>query len=340
MAGSLADGSRSRSGLSGTMRIALIGGGGFIGHHLALRLRPDHEVLIADPLTVNNKFVVSDPSHARMIEERLDLMRGMDIPITYVDARDYDILSHTVGSWRPDVIVHLAAIAHIDRANKDPFSTFDHNLRTLENTLDLARSLECRQLVFFSSSTVYGDFKKAVVGETEPCNPKGIYGSLKYAGELMVKAYGDTYGLPWTIVRPCALYGPRCISGRVTQRFMEQAFAGEALTIQGAGTIDFTYVSDLVDGVRRTIGNEAAMGEIFNITAGEGRSLEELVEIIQHNLGPVDIIRMEPDPQRPVRATMSIDKARRLLRYLPAYPLEEGMKAYIAWYKRHLNEAK
>ena len=319
------------------MKIALVGGAGFIGHNLAHRFKKiGHDVLIVDSLSVNNKWTVTGhPEYTAMIDERLELLHNAGVPLVYMDARNYHQMSRCLGAWKPDILVHLAAVAHIDRSNKDPLSTFDHSLVTLENSLDICRSIGIRQFVYFSSSTAYGDFKKPVVDETEICEPKGIYGSLKLAGELMVKAYGDTYSMPYTIIRPCALYGERCVSGRVTQKFVELAHAGKEIVIDGdgEGRHDFTYIEDLVNGIELVTRVDAAKGQIFNITAADARSLNDLVRIIREHY-PHLVSRCGPaDPEKPSRGTMSNDKAMALLGYEPRWNLERGMGYYIGWYK-------
>ena len=146
-------------------KVALIGGSGFIGHNLALRLAElGAEVHVIDSLQVNNLGAFSnaynDPNKAlylHVINERLDLLRDTQIPLHVIDARDYQLLSRTLAEIKPDAVVQLAAIAHANRANKDPFSTFDHSFRTLENALDYARGEKCH-FIYFSSSMVYGNF--------------------------------------------------------------------------------------------------------------------------------------------------------------------------------------
>ena len=149
----------------------------------------------------------------------------------------------------PDIIIHLAAVSHANKSNKDPHSTFDHSFRTLENTLTYAKNNKTH-VIYMSSSMVYGNFESEDVNETE-CEPIGIYGTLKYSGELLVKAYNQVFDLPYTIIRPSALYGERCVSRRVGQIFIENAIQGLDITINGDGEekLDFTYIEDLIQWI-------------------------------------------------------------------------------------------
>ena len=171
-------------------KIALIGGAGFIGHHLALDLvRRGASVHVIDGLQVNNLLsLMTDGAEYRdlymkMVNERLDLMRHAGVELHPQDARDYHALSRLLAtSIKPHVIVQLAAVSHAGRSNKDPFSTFDHSLRTLENALDVGRGCDLERFVFLSSSMVYGNFKTETVDEDHPLDPIGIYGALKLSG--------------------------------------------------------------------------------------------------------------------------------------------------------------
>ena len=91
------------------------------------------------------------------INERLRLLREAKVNLHVIDIRDYHLVSHTLTNIKPDVVIHLAAIAHANRSNKDPYSTFDHSFRTLENVLDATRDLGVH-VIYLSSSMVYGDF--------------------------------------------------------------------------------------------------------------------------------------------------------------------------------------
>ena len=330
-------------------RVTLVGGAGFIGHNLALALKArGHDVTCVDSLMVNNLMTLTNDNHVGFVEERLSLLEHAGIPLIRIDARDYDLLSRTISFCKPDVIVHLAAIAHITVANKEPFTTFDHSLRTLENSLDVARALDCG-LMYFSSSTVYGDFSRPVIDEDEPLTPNGVYGNLKLAGERMAIAYNQTYGMPLTIIRPQALYGQRCVSGRVTQIFAERAILGEPIEIHGDGTEehDFTYIDDLVQGLilaleRLAHNRPTDIFRTYNLTGENATSLNHLAEIVTKRF-PTEIVYKDKDPDKPSRGTMVCDRIRNDLGYEPKFDIEKGMDLYLDWYEKawaHLIERR
>jgi nucleoside-diphosphate-sugar epimerase len=311
-------------------KVALIGGAGFIGHHLALELvQRGAEVHVIDGLQVNNLLSLMTEGaenrelYTRMVNERLDLMRAAGVHLHPQDARDYHALSRLLaGTIKPHVIVQLAAVAHAGRSNKDPFSTFDHSLRTLENALDVARGCDLERFVFLSSSMVYGNFMTETVDEDHPLNPIGIYGALKLSGEKIVIAYNQVFGLPYTIVRPSALYGARCVSRRVGQVYIETALAGGTLRVDG-------------DGAERiAIASPAAKNDTFNLTHGGARSIKELVGVIREHFPGIKIEHVQRDNLMPFRGTLSVDKARRVFGYSPKNPIEVGFPKYIQWYRQ------
>jgi nucleoside-diphosphate-sugar epimerase len=324
-------------------RIAILGGAGFIGHHLAIALADNGaDVHVIDSLQVNNMLSIasSDPYehnrdlYLRIINERLELLRHSSISLYVQDARDYHAVGRLLAEMEPHVVVHAAAVSHAGKSNKDPYSTFDHSLRTLENALDYARD-NVEHFIFLSSSMVYGDFLTPEAAEDHPLNSIGIYGALKVAGERIVIGYHQVFDLPYTIIRPSALYGPRCISRRVSQVFIENALHGETLKLEGGGdeTVDFTYIEDLVHGIERVIEVPAALNETFNLTYGEARSIGEIAEIVREHFPSVEIEEVERDRLMPRRGTLSIAKARDLLGYRPQNPIEIGVPKYIEWYR-------
>ena len=324
-------------------KVLLIGGAGFIGHNLALKLKFEGvDVEIIDSFQVNNLLSlisntdkVSNPNLSSfIIEKKLKILKNSNIPIHIVDARDYHSLSKYITKINPDYVVHLAAVSHANRSNKDPYTTFDNSLRTLENALDASRN-RIKKFIYLSSSMVYGNFKTKEVDEETNCNPIGIYGALKFSGEKIVIAYNQVFDLPYTIIRPSALYGERCISRRVGQIFIENALEGKEITIDGDGEdkLDFTYIQDLIQGIIRSIFIENGDNQIFNITYGNSRSIKELIDILKNDFPKLKIVKKPRDKLMPIRGTLSGEKAKKLLEYNPEWPLEKGYVEYIKWYK-------
>ena len=214
-------------------KILLIGGCGFIGHNLALYLKKlGHDPKIVDSLKINNLYsekddeVTNEVLYKSILNNRIELLKQNQIEYFIKDAKNLLEITRTYSDINPDVIIHLAAVSHANKSNKDPHTTFENSFRTLEATLEFAR-INKTHVIFLSSSMVYGNFSTDEVDEKSLCNPIGIYGSLKLSGELMLKAYNQAFDLPYTIIRPSALYGERCVSRRVGQIFIENAIQGK-----------------------------------------------------------------------------------------------------------------
>ena len=329
-------------------RVLIIGGAGFIGHNLALKLKEKNaDVSIIDGLTVNNlyaiqqnKLILPYPKLASTIlKERQKLLKKAKIKFHIEDARNYYKLSSLFNDIKPQIVIHLAAVSHANKSNKDPHSTFDHSLRTLENALDNAKN-NVEHFIFLSSSMVYGNFKKKEVDEEEICDPIGIYGALKYSAEKIIKAYNQTFDLPYTILRPSALYGERCISRRVGQIFIENALNNAEIRIQGDGNekLDFTYIEDLVRGITNAIEHKDSLNQIFNITFGKSRSINSLLEILKKEFKEVKVSYEKRDKLMPIRGTLSTKKAVKLIGYKSQWPIETGYLKYINWYKSFIKK--
>jgi len=327
-------------------KICIIGGAGFIGHNLAVQLRSaGHEVTCIDNLMVNNLISVIGNTdglkfkslNKKIIDSRLNLLEKNDIELKIIDARDYHLVSKLLDDLKPDIIIHLAAVSHSNRSNKDPFNTFDHSFRTLENVLDASRG-KIERLIYFSSSMVYGNFTKNEVEESDECNPIGIYGTLKYCGERIIKAYNQVFDSKYTIIRPSALYGERCISRRVGQIFIENAINDHEIKIGGDGEdkLDFTYIKDLCNGVQLSIEKKEAINETFNLTYGGSKTINSLKNILLEYFPNAKITYEKRDKLMPKRGTLSIKKAKKLLGYSPSFSTEEAYPQYIMWYKDFL----
>ena len=322
-------------------KILLVGGSGFIGHNLALYLKEKNaKPYIVDGLSINNLYSIKDEEiknknlYSAILNNRIDLLKNQEIELIIQDARDHEKIIKIFKKIKPDIIIHLAAVSHANKSNKDPHTTFDNSLRTLENTLDYAR-LNKTHVIYLSSSMVYGDFDGKEVTEETICKPIGIYGTLKLSGEHLIKAYSHVFDLPYTIIRPSALYGERCVSRRVGQIFIENAIQNLDININGDGNdkLDFTYIEDLVRGISYCCDNENAKNQTFNITFGNARKINNLIDILKSEFPKINVIYKEREKFMPERGTLKTNKAKDMLNFKAEYPIENGYLKYISWYK-------
>jgi nucleoside-diphosphate-sugar epimerase len=327
-------------------RVLLIGGAGFIGHHLALGCRAKGaEVMVMDNLQVNNLVkIVSDPSldaprrqlYINFVLERFQLMRDNGVELANIDARAMADFAVLFNEFAPTKVVHLAAISSAVDANKTPGLAYDLQISTLRNVLELCRlpGTHVDRIVFMSSSTVYGDFEGDAVDETIRPQPRGVYANGKYMGERMVREAWTLYNLPYTIVRPSALYGIRCVSGRVSQKFVENAIFGKPLLLEGGGggRLDFTHIDDVVQGIILGMALDGGRSRTFNITYGNARTIADLAEIIQEFIPNVIIEERPPAKEKPKRGTLMVDRAKEFLGFEPKIALDDGYRDYVQWY--------
>ena len=156
----------------------------------------------------------------------------------------------------------------------------------------------------------------------------------------MVVAYNQVFDMAYTIVRPSALYGERCVSRRVGQLFIENALQGLELQVEGDGSdrLDFTYINDVVNGVVAILSNEKARNQIFNMTYGSSRSIANMIEIFRAHV-PGIVVRNAPrDRLMPSRGTLAMDKAKGLLGdESRSTQSKRDSPRYIEWYKSLLN---
>lgn len=317
--------------------VLLTGGAGFIGSYLAKELiEKGKKVVIYDSFS---SFASPFDSHYnRYLNERFKGI-GKGVEIVRGDIVNASLFRKTLRDYKPERVIHLAALAVADIVTKFPEVAIESNLNGLTNVLEAVREVNfVRRFVFISSSFVYGDFKYVPADENHPTEPKEVYGGMKLAGEILTKAYSRRFGLEYTIIRPSAVYGPLDTNMRVTQLFIENAFKNKPIILHDNGNakLDFTHVRDTARGIALAAYSAKGKNEIFNITRGQARSLKELADIISRSIPGVKIIKRPATLYRPKRGQLDISNARKLLNFKPRISLEEGMGDYIEWMKKNI----
>jgi nucleoside-diphosphate-sugar epimerase len=308
------------------MNILITGAAGFIGHQLLYKLdNQGHFVQGVDNFT--DYGIIPQEELKTLHEAR---MCGM-IPgrIDKVDIRDYDALKSSFGKY--DLVIHCAAFPRAKVVDQNPQEGCSVLTHGLINVLRCCEEFNVGKFVYVSSSMVYGDF--SLYGyEDMKCNPKGVYGILKLAGESITRDHCRRTGMEYTIVRPSAVYGPRDVEDRVVSKFLIAAMRGEELRVCGADeSLDFTYLDDCVDGIARAATSDRANGNIYNITRGSSRTLLEAAEVAVSVAGGGKIVVGEANPRYPSRGTLSNIRAGEDFGYKGKIDIEEGFKKYREW---------
>lgn len=321
-------------------KVFLIGGAGFIGSRLSKFLvDAGYEVVIYDAFVSFINPFISD--YQDMLRWRFRDHRDK-VVMERGDIRYQRHLSRSLEKHQPHIVVHLAATASAKESSLYPEEAAAINSDGLVNALESLRVLEHpERFVFTSSSFIYGNFQYAPADENHPQNPFDIYGASKLSGELLTKTYCAELNIPYTIIRPTAVYGFGDINQRVSQIIIENSFHKKPVILHGGGVskIDFTYVDDTAQGFFLALTKQEGENETFNIARGEGRAIREYAEIVKQYFPDAELKYEEADMARPERGALDIAKARAKLGFAPKYSLEDGIKKYIEDFKAFYHKA-
>ena len=253
-----------------------------------------------------------------------------------------NVLARLLLKHRPSYVFHLASLPLASLDNINAQEAMEGSVVSTAHLFELCNDLihhdglALERIVYTSSSMVYGDFQYSPADEEHPCRPATIYGAAKLAGEEVALGLGRSYGIPATVIRPSAVYGPTDMNRRVTQIFVENALHGRPLTVRGSDEkLDFTHVDDAAKGFVLAGTRPEGAGQIFNITSGHAHTLLEYVDVLRGLFPDLEVEVTERDTSRPKRGTLDISRARELLGYRPDRNLAEGVADYVAFVKEH-----
>jgi UDP-glucuronate 4-epimerase len=309
--------------------VLVTGGAGFIGSHLVDALRAAGEpVVVLDDF---NDFY--DPA-----VKRANLAPHLGTPgFTLVegDLCDPGVLARCFEAHAPDRVVHLAARAGVRPSLEAPLLYQEVNVTATLHLLEACRRHGVRKLVFGSSSSVYGENAKVPFSEADPIpGPISPYAATKAAGELLCHTYSHLYDLPVVCLRFFTVYGPRQRPDLAIHKFARLILAGQPIPVFGDGSTerDYTYVDDIVAGIRAALAYDATRYEVVNLGNCRTISLARLIAGLEAALGRTAVIDRRPlQPGDVPRTCADVEKAARLLGYAPATPFEEGLRRFVAW---------
>ncbi len=308
--------------------ILITGGAGFIGSSLAEQLiKEDYHVTVIDNF---------DPYYDRRIKERNlnSLRKHPKFKFLEIDINDLDQLKIQLND-QYDAIVHVAAKAGVHASIKSPVACQQANVMGTQHMLEIAKEKEIKQFVFASSSSVYGVNPNVPWKESDQnMMPISPYASSKLSCELLGHVYTNLYGIRFIALRFFTVYGPRQRPDLAIHKFAKMIVNKEAIPMFGDGSTrrDYTFIDDLLRGVRAAIDYNETDYEIINLGNHGTVSLSEMIETIESVFEEKAIINRLPMQPGDVPQTYAdISKAKRLLGFEPTTSFREGIQAFRTW---------
>lgn len=334
-------------------KVLITGTAGFIGFHLARHL-------LAHGFRVHGFDGVTDYYDVALKQLRHQmLLQSPDFSMTEGMLEDQALLDATANDFAPEVIVHLAAQAGVRYSLENPRAYIDSNVVGTLNIMEAARRLEVGHLMMASTSSVYGANTEMPFIETEKSDTQlTIYAATKKANEAMAHSYAHLWGLPTTMFRFFTVYGPWGRPDLALYKFVDAILGDRPIDIYNHGDMyrDFTYIDDLVHGIRLLI--DAVPERPVDGIVPEGDSLSPVAPFRIVNIGNSDKVRLldfidaieDSLGKKAIRNYMDIQKGdvpatwadatlmRRLTGYRPQTDFRDGIASFVEWYREYVGK--
>ena len=309
-------------------RVVVTGAAGFIGSSVAKAFLDDgRHVLGIDNFA---------PNYARANKERnVERLHGDRFELAEQDLVEAEHVADLVSRFRPDVVVHLAALGNVRASVTNPAPYLQSNVVGTGNVLDAAVAADVGHVVFASTSSVYGQRDQVPFRETDETDrPLAPYPATKKAGEVLGHAYYVAHSLSFSALRFFNVYGPHGRPDMMPWITLDALSRDVPITVFGDGSVrrDWTYIDDIVSGV--VSATDRPLGyEIINLGRGEPASLNDFISIFER-IEAREVKRLQRDmpPTEPAVTFADISKAMALLDYQPQVSLAEGLSRFHRWW--------
>lgn len=325
------------------MNVLVTGVAGFIGSHVAERLVSDGHIVYG----IDN----FDPYYDREVKERNleELLQENGFRFYQADLVDAHALANVFGTAAEadrsiDAVIHLAAKAGVRPSIEDPQAYTKVNIEGTVNLLETMVAADVQDLVFASSSSVYGNTSAVPFQEDawvdHPISP---YAATKKACELLCHTYTHLHRMRIAALRFFTVYGPRQRPDLAIAKFTRLVEEGRPIPVYGDGSTqrDYTYIDDTLDGIIgalawvRERSRTGAAYEVFNLGESRTVSLSELIGFLENALGRKAVIDRQPmQPGDVDRTWADITRAKTTFGYNPRTDIEEGIRRYVEWFRR------
>lgn len=313
--------------------IMVTGAAGFIGSHLCERLLKN-----GYNITAIDNF---DPFYDKAIKLRNLTEAAINFhTIQNIDIRNMFIMRNFMKDKEIECVIHLAGLAGVRPSIEQPLRFWDNNCMGTMSILEAMYDIGVDKLIFASSSSVYGNtytipFKEDM-NVDEPISP---YAATKRSCEIMINNYWQLYKLSNICLRFFTVYGPRQRPDLAIHKFAKLIMKDKPIPFYGNGTTsrDYTYITDIIDGVMGAVNliDKEHCNHIINLGEGNAISLNNLVHLLEKEIGKEAVLnKMHRQPGDVDHTFASISKAQKMLGYKPKVTKEEGIKKFIKWFRR------
>jgi UDP-glucuronate 4-epimerase len=314
------------------VKVLVTGVAGFIGMHCAQRLLARGDKVVG----VDN---LSPYYSVKLKKDRLGQLKGAKgFSFSKLDIARPGALQGVFRKEKPDAVLHLAAQAGVRYSLENPMAYVEANLVGFANLLECCRQRAPRNLVFASSSSVYGANTRLPWSESDRVDhPLSVYAATKKSNELMAHVYSHLYKLPVTGLRYFTVYGPWGRPDMSPALFAQAIMKGKPIEVFNKGDMqrDFTYVDDIVRGTLAVLDRPAPYA-IYNIGNHAPVSLLDYITALERALGKRAKLKMRPMQPGDVKATFAETKAlRKAVGFAPSTPLQAGLARFADWFKKY-----
>ncbi|MCK6691293.1 MAG: GDP-mannose 4,6-dehydratase [Thermoanaerobaculia bacterium] len=314
------------------MTVLVTGAAGFIGSHLCETLVNDgHRVIGLDNFDPFYPSAVKWGNIQRALNHQAFKLEEGDI-------RNRQLLRRIFTQQPVDVVIHLAAKAGVRPSILQPSEYFDVNVHGTLQILESMAEARVKRLLFASSSSVYGNQAKTPFSETDDVShPISPYAASKRSGELLAHTYHHLYGMDVACLRLFTVYGPRQRPDLAIHKFAQLALDNKPIPLYGDGKTrrDYTFVADIVQGIRQLLNLSSWGYEIFNLGGGQPVTLLDMVHALEAALGRTLEVQFMPKQPGDVEQTFAdVHKAFQYFGYQPRISLPEGVRQFTNWLQR------
>jgi UDP-glucuronate 4-epimerase len=312
------------------MKILITGTAGFIGFHLAQDLlSKGYNIVGLDNL--NSYYDVK-----LKLKRNEILKKSKHYKFYKQDLKNSKKINDIVSKEKPEIIIHLAAQAGVRYSLTNPQAyEISNNLGTM-NVFEAAKNNNIKRVIFASSSSVYGNNKKMPFSEKDKTHtPVSLYASTKKANEVLAHSYHHLYGIEMAGLRFFTVYGTHSRPDMAAFKFCKNIILQKEITVYNHGdmTRNFTYVTDIVQGINGCILKKELKYEIYNLGGDKQVQLLEFIKLIEKHLGKKAKLKFLPMQAGDVKETVAnISKAKKDLKYKPKVGMDEGVRLFCEWF--------